>query len=172
MGTEIERKFLVIGDGWRAGAKPIAIRQGYLCRDAGHIVRVRTYGEGAFLTIKGDGAGISRLEFEYAVPPADAKVLLDTCCRRPLIEKTRCEVEVNGLLWVIDVFAGENDGLIVAELELTSEDQAFDLPPWIGAEVSAEPRYFNAALSERPFSAWTAEERRDHDAGCNGSVRD
>lgn len=168
MGTEIERKFLVIGDGWRAGAKPIAIRQGYLCRGAGAVVRVRTMGESAYLTIKSGGAGISRLEFEYAVPPEDANVLLDTCCRRPLIEKTRYEADVNGLLWVIDVFAGENEGLVVAELELASEDQVFDLPPWVGAEVSAQPRYFNAALSERPFSAWTAEERRAHEAGRNG----
>lgn len=164
MGTEIERKFVVTGDGWRAGAEGRAIRQGYLCRGTGPVVRVRTYGEKAFLTIKGDGAGIARQEFEYEVPPDDANALLDTLCHPPLIEKTRYHVDVNGLEWVIDVFGGENDGLIVAELELGSEDQAVDPPDWVGRDVSAKARYFNAALSERPFSAWTADERRDHES--------
>lgn len=163
MATEIERKFLVIGDAWRAGAKATAIRQGYLCRGTGPVVRVRTCGRNAFVTMKGGGAGISRLEFEYPIPPGDANVLLDSLCQPPLIEKTRFERVEDGLTWVIDVFAGANDGLIVAELELESEDQGFHRPAWLGAEISADARYFNAALSERPFSAWAAEERRAHD---------
>ena len=163
MATEIERKYLVISDAWRAGAKATVIRQGYLCRGAGHVVRVRTYGSDAFLTIKADGVGISRVEYEYAVPFDDANAMLDSLCGTPLIEKTRHEVVVGGLIWVIDVFAGANAGLVVAELELSHEDQPFDLPPWVGTEVSADPRYFNAALNKRPFSTWTAEERRDHE---------
>lgn len=166
MGTEIERKFLVTSDEWRADAKATVIRQGYLCRGTGSVVRVRTCGDAAFVTIKGDSSGISRLEFEYSIPTDDANLLLDTLCtlcRSSLIEKTRYEIIVDELAWIIDVFAGANDGLVVAELELDSEDQAFTAPSWLGGEVSTEARYFNVALSERPFSAWSAEERNVHD---------
>lgn len=159
MGTEIERKFLVVSDAWRAGAQPIAIRQGYLYAGPGHVVRVRTFGEQAFLTIKSAGAGMTRLEFEYEIPTADATVLLDALCPRPLIEKTRFAVDVAGTAWVVDVFFGDNAGLVIAEVELASEDQAVVLPPWVGSEVTGDPKYFNAALSERPYSAWSAEER-------------
>lgn len=163
MGTEIERKYLVVAEDWRTGAKAIAIRQGYLCSKPSLVVRVRIYGDRAFLTIKSGGAAVARLEFEYEVPLADANVLLDTLCRRPLIEKTRYEVDVEGVLWVVDVFSGENTGLIVAEVELASEDQVVAPPPWTGAEVTQEPRYLNAALSERPFSAWSPAERAAHE---------
>lgn len=159
MGTEIERKFLVTSDAWRAGARPTAIRQGYLCAGPTHVVRVRTYGEKAFLTIKSGGVGMTRLEFEYEVPVADATVLLDVLCHRPLIEKTRFAVDVDGIAWVVDVFEGDNDGLVLAEVELESEEQAVALPPWAGAEVTGDPRYFNAALSERPYSTWPPEDR-------------
>ncbi|MGZ8995364.1 MAG: CYTH domain-containing protein [Rhodospirillales bacterium] len=159
MGTEIERKFLVTSEAWRAGAKPTAIRQGYLCADATHVVRVRTYGERAFLTIKSGGVGMTRLEFEYEIPVADATVVLDVLCHRPLIEKTRFAVEVDGIGWVVDVFAGDNAGLVMAEVELESETQALGPPSWVGAEVTSDPRYFNAALSDRPYTTWAAEER-------------
>jgi CYTH domain-containing protein len=159
MGTEIERKFLVSSDQWREGAKPTAIRQGYLLSGPGHVVRVRTYGEQAFLTIKSGGAGMSRLEFEYEIPVADATVMLDALCPRPLIEKTRFAVDVDGTHWVVDVFFGDNEGLVLAEVELESETQQVALPPWAGAEVTGDPRYFNAALSERPYSTWPEDER-------------
>lgn len=164
MATEIERKYLVVGDGWRAGARPVVIRQGYLVEgethgSQTHVVRVRTYGERAYLTIKGGAVGISRLEYEYEIPSADATVMLDTLCRRPLIEKTRFEVDVDGIEWVVDVFAGENEGLIVAEIELASENQAIVAPPWVGAEVTDDPKYLNANLGEHPFKAWPDEGR-------------
>lgn len=162
MATEIERKYLVVGDGWRAGARPIVIRQGYLYNGTTHVVRVRTYGERAYLTIKGEAVGISRLEYEYEIPTADATVMLDTLCRRPLIEKTRFAVDVDGLEWVVDVFAGDNDGLVFAEVELDSEDQDIALPPWIGEEVTDDPKYLNANLNERPFSTWSPEQRERH----------
>ncbi len=159
MGTEIERKFLVTSDAWREGAAPTAIRQGYLCADATHVVRVRTFGQQAFLTIKSGGVGMTRLEFEYEIPTADATMLLDLLCHRPLIEKTRFAVDVDGIAWVVDVFEGDNDGLVLAEVELESETQPVALPPWLGAEVTGDPRYFNAALSERPYATWPPEER-------------
>jgi CYTH domain-containing protein len=159
LGTEIERKFLVSSGEWREGAKATAIRQGYLHAGPSHVVRVRTYGERAFLTIKSGGAGMSRLEFEYEVPVADASVMLDTLCRRPLIEKTRFAVDVDGTAWVVDVFFGDNDGLVLAEVELDSEAQQVALPPWAGVEVTGDPRYFNAALAERPYATWPEEER-------------
>lgn len=166
MATEIERKYLVVGDDWRSGARPVVIRQGYLFNGRSHVVRVRTYGKHAYLTIKGEAVGISRLEYEYEIPPADATVLLDTLCHRPLIEKTRFVIDVNGIEWVVDVFAGENEGLVVAEVELDSEDQQIVTPPWIGAEVTDDPKYLNAKLSEHPFKTWSQAERAPHrDAG-------
>lgn len=159
MGTEIERKFLVSSDAWREAARPTVIRQGYICSDASRVVRVRTYGEHAFLTIKSGGAGMTRLEFEYEIPVADATMLLDVLCRRPLIEKTRFAVDVDGIAWEVDVFEGDNEGLVVAEVELDSEAQLIAVPAWAGREVTGDPRYFNAALSERPYATWSAAER-------------
>ncbi|MGZ9032866.1 MAG: CYTH domain-containing protein [Rhodospirillales bacterium] len=159
MGTEIERKFLVVSAAWRAGATPTPIRQGYLCAGPSHVVRVRTFGERAFFTVKSGGAGLTRLEFEYEIPRPDATVLLDALCLRPLIEKTRFTVDVAGTAWVVDVFSGDNAGLALAEVELEAEDQAVVLPPWVGQEVTGDPRYFNAALRERPYATWPAEER-------------
>jgi adenylate cyclase len=168
MGTEIERKFLVRSDAWREGARPTAIRQGYLCASPSHVVRVRTYGPQAFLTIKSGGAGMSRLEFEYEVPVADATVMLDALCHRPLIEKSRFAVDVDGTAWVVDVFFGDNEGLVLAEVELDNEAQQVALPPWAGTEVTGDPRFFNAALSERPYATWPEDER----AAAPGNHRD
>ncbi len=159
MGIEIERKFLVSGDGWREGARGVVIRQGYLCSRGDTLVRVRTCGDDAFLTIKGDNSGIARVEFEYPVPAADAAAMLDRLCQRPLIEKTRYAVEFEGLEWVVDDFAGDNAGLIVAEVELADVDQAVPLPPWIGREVTLDPRFLNVNLASRPFTRWPAAER-------------
>jgi len=153
MPDEIERKFLVVGDTWRIGTTGCRYVQGYLSRDPERIVRVRLAGDRAFLTIKGISQGISRLEFEYAIPTADAEALLKLCAG-PLIEKTRTVVAYRGKRWEVDEFAGDNLGLILAEIELPSEGEPFDLPPWAGAEVSADPRYYNSCLSERPFKTW------------------
>ena len=154
MGTEIERKFLVADGGWRAGAEGTAYRQGYLSTEADRNVRVRIKGDRGYLTVKGRSVGISRLEFEYEIPVGDARRMLDDLCLTPLIEKTRFRVEHRGMTWEIDEFVGENAGLVLAEIELEREDQAIELPPWIGREVSDDPRYLNANLVARPFSRW------------------
>jgi adenylate cyclase len=154
MATEIERKFLVIGEEWRKSATGTIYRQGYIFSDVRRTVRVRVAGEKGFLTIKGTAVGLARPEFEYAIPTEDAMLMLDTLCDRPLVEKTRYVLQQGDLIWEIDEFAGENQGLIVAEVELTDENQLVELPSWIGPEVSHDPRYFNAALAKNPFSQW------------------
>lgn len=153
MGSEIERKFLVRGSGWKQGAIGQPYRQGYLSTDPLRTVRVRIAGKQAYLTIKGQSQGITRPEFEYAIPPADALQLL-AMCLWPLIEKTRYRVEHGTHVWEIDEFAGENSGLVVAEVELQSPHEAIELPDWVGEEVSDDPRYLNANLVKKPFSRW------------------
>ncbi len=153
MATEIERKFLISQDTWRPGASGCRYVQGYLSREPGRIVRIRQAGASAFLTIKGLARGTARPEFEYPLPFSDAEELMQLCLR-PLIEKTRYGVEYRGKHWEVDEFHGENDGLILAEIELSREDEPVDLPPWVGKEVSDDPRYFNAYLSEHPFTQW------------------
>lgn len=157
MGTEIERKFLVNRTAWHPDpARGTRYRQGYLSSEPGSTVRVRIAGDRGFLTIKGATRGIERDEFEYPIPLADAEQLLDHLCPHPLIEKTRYRVPSDGLTWEVDVFEGENTGLIVAEIELPTSESSFTRPPWIGREVSDDPRYFNAALSRHPYSRWGA----------------
>lgn len=154
MGKEIERKFLVAGDEWKRGATGVAYRQGYLSTVKERTVRVRTVGDKGFLTIKGVTVGVSRSEFEYSIPTEDANAMLNDLCERPLIEKTRYKVRVGNLTWEIDEFFGENKGLVVAEVELQDEHQAFDRPPWAGQEVSGDPRYFNSNLIKTPYTRW------------------
>lgn len=155
MGQEIERKFLVRSDDWRALAdEGTPLRQGYLAADAERSIRVRLADENATLTIKGKTRGMARSEFEYAIPAADAAALLDELCLRPLIEKVRYRVPVGGLVWEVDVFSGDNAGLVVAEVELASEDQTPQIPAWAGAEVTHDPRYYNANLIRTPYSQW------------------
>ena len=148
MAVEIERKFLVAGAEWRQTAtQGRRIRQGYL--GSGSVqVRVRRVGDEAFLTIKGRREGISRSEFEYSIPVADAEALLATLCPHPPVEKTRYEVTHEGHLWEVDVYEGRHVGLVVAEIELSRVDEAFSLPPWVGADVSGDSRYSNAVLAE------------------------
>jgi len=157
MGMEIERKFLVEGDAWRVGASPSRIVQGFLSRDPERIVRVRLRDGEAFLTIKGKGSGLARVEVEVAIPAEEARQLLPLCLP-PLIEKTRHLVTWAGHLWEIDEFFGDNAGLVVAEVELAAEDEIFERPPWLGQEVSEDFRYSNAALSERPWRDWRSDE--------------
>jgi CYTH domain-containing protein len=157
MGIEIERKFLVEGDAWRVGASPSRIVQGFLSRDPERIVRVRLRDGEAFLTIKGKGSGLARVEVEVAIPAEEARQLLPLCLP-PLIEKTRHLVTWAGHLWEIDEFFGDNAGLVVAEVELAAEDEIFERPPWLGQEVSEDFRYSNAALSERPWRDWRSDE--------------
>lgn len=154
MAVEIERKFLVLGDDWRTLGTPVRYRQGYLAADQRRSVRVRVAGDRGFITIKGQTTGITRAEYEYEIPLQDAEALLDNLCDRPLIEKTRTKIERNGLLWEVDEFFGENQGLVMAEVELVSPDQLVQPPDWIGQEVSDDPRYYNSNLAKQPFQTW------------------
>lgn len=150
MPVEIERKFLVTGDGWRAAAigPAVPIRQGYLVDGGGTgmTVRVRRLGEDAFLTLKSPGL-LARAEFEYKIPLAEAEAMLGGHCVGPLIDKTRTRVRHDGLVWEVDVFAGPLAGLVMAEVELDAADQHVALPSWVGAEVTRDKRFQNAALS-------------------------
>jgi CYTH domain-containing protein len=152
MAKEIERKFLVKNNTWRE-AKAIKYRQGYLSTVKERTVRVRTMEDKGYLTIKGIAVGATRMEFEYEIPRKDADMLLDIC-EQPLIEKNRYAIEHGGFVWEVDEFFGENLGLIIAEIELTSEDQEFPRPDWVGEEVTGDPRYFNSNLIKNPFTAW------------------
>jgi adenylate cyclase len=152
MAIEIERKFLVVGDFWR-NAPPVHYAQGYLNRDKQRTVRVRIAGEQAFLTIKGVTQGARRAEFEYPIPLWDAKELLNLC-EQPLVEKYRRRIAFEGHIWEVDEFLGENQGLVVAEIELEAEDAVFTRPDWVGEEVTSDARYYNSNLAQRPFSLW------------------
>jgi CYTH domain-containing protein len=154
MKIEIERKFLLSSDAWRDGATGILYRQGYLCTDPERTVRVRLGGDMAILAIKGAGDGLARPEFEYPIPPEEAVALLDGLCLQPLVEKYRYLVPFAGLTWEVDEFLGANAGLFLAEVELERVDQTVPLPPWIGLEVTGDPRYYNAWLVRHPFSTW------------------
>ncbi|MGK5032776.1 CYTH domain-containing protein [Janthinobacterium sp. MDT1-19] len=154
MGVEIERKFLLQGDAWRGLGQAVLLRQGYLSSTRERVVRVRIEGQQAMLTIKGANVGATRGEWEYPIPLADAVELLDGLCEQPLIEKYRHRIEHAGMVWEVDEFLGANAGLVVAEIELASEDQPFEKPGWVGAEVSGDARYYNANLIRHPFSQW------------------
>ncbi|MDC8760794.1 CYTH domain-containing protein [Janthinobacterium fluminis] len=154
MGVEIERKFLLRGDAWRSLGQPVLLRQGYLSSQRERVVRVRVEGERATLTIKGVSVGASRGEWEYAIPLAEAEQLLDGLCERPLVEKYRRRIAFGGMVWEVDEFLGANAGLVVAEIELASEQQAFAKPDWVGEEVTEDARYFNSSLIKHPYSAW------------------
>ncbi|MDY6979160.1 MAG: CYTH domain-containing protein [Pseudomonadota bacterium] len=155
MAVEIERKFLVNSERWREQADAgQQLAQGYLIGAREASVRVRIEGERANLNIKSATMGIYRQEYEYPIPLADAREMLDTLCEKPVIEKTRYHVEHAGHTWEVDVFEGENAGLVVAEIELASESEPFEQPDWLGEEVSADPRYYNVSLVKHPYKAW------------------
>lgn len=154
MGKEIERKFLVSDSSWKQNAQAAYYRQGYLCLGRGTTVRVRVMSDAAYLTIKGGGSGITRNEYEYPLPIADAERMFKDLCELPLIEKKRYRVEHEGLIWEVDEFLGENNGLVVAEVELEHEDQVFSRPSWVGREVTGDPRFYNVALVGNPYSRW------------------
>ncbi|HWV64023.1 MAG TPA: CYTH domain-containing protein [Oxalicibacterium sp.] len=156
MSVEIERKFLVRSDAWKALAQGVAMRQGYLSTHPDRTVRVRIEGEIATLTIKGRTQGFSRGEWEYDIPLADAEALLSDICERPLIEKTRTRIVHEDMVWEVDEFFGDNLGLVVAEIELESETQSFARPDWLGEEVTGDARYFNSSLLKRPYTSWSS----------------
>lgn len=153
MGVEIERKFLVDGEGWRDAGPSVSMRQGYLGGGAEATVRVRIAGAEAFLTVKGRSRGMTRAEYEYPIPVADAEELLGLC-HGGIVEKVRTRVTAPDVTWEIDEFSGANAGLVTAECELTREDQEFDRPDWLGDEVTGDHRYANSSLARHPFRDW------------------
>lgn len=154
MGIEIERKFLVSGDGWRAAGEALLLRQGYLSSHPERVVRVRIEGDAAVMTIKSKAVGVSRGEWEYPLPVADAAEFLARLCEQPIIEKVRRRIPHAGFVWEVDEFLGVNAGLVVAEIELPAEDTVFDKPDWVGAEVTHDTRYLNSNLISHPYCAW------------------
>lgn len=155
MGLEIERKFLVRNPAWREMAETgVVYAQGYLTRDVGRSVRVRVAGEKGFLTIKSATTGISRREYEYEIPVSEAWELLNHLCYQPLIKKTRYRIPQAPVVWEVDEFGGDNQGLVVAEVELSHPDQEIALPDWIGEDVSQDHRYFNSYLNQHPYREW------------------
>ena len=153
MALEIERKFLVSGKPWKTLPQGKIMRQGYLLATPEKVIRVRVEGAQAMLTIKGASHGITRSEWEYPIPLQDAQELL-LLCSQPLIEKQRYRIPYAGMLWELDVFLGDNAGLVVAEIELSSEDQAFARPDWLAQEVTHDKRYLNASLQRHPYQSW------------------
>lgn len=154
MAQEIERKFLLVGEDWRKLAKGTHYRQGYLNSVKERTVRVRTIDDKGFLTIKGITTGATRVEYEYEIPHSECTAMLDDLAEKPLIEKARYKIEFGGFIWEVDEFFGDNEGLVVAEIELESEDQQFEKPSWVGAEVTGDPRYFNSNLVNKPYTTW------------------
>lgn len=155
MAREIERKFLVDRNLWRPTDQGILYRQGYIqTLTAGRTVRIRVQGQEGRITVKGPPTGLSRAEFEYPIPLADALEMLDTLCDHPLVEKRRHRIPFGDLVWEVDVFLGENQGLVTAEVELEFEDQRFERPEWLGPEVSQDYRYSNSQLARKPYRSW------------------
>jgi adenylate cyclase len=155
MPVEIERKFLVSGDAWRqAVARSELFRQGYLATTASSSIRVRIGAERGWISVKGRCVGMSRPEYEYEIPVAEATEMLGTLCDEGRLEKVRHWIPVGGRVWEVDEFLGSNAGLVVAELEIETEDAEFERPAWLGREVTDDVRYYNASLARRPYGSW------------------
>ena len=154
MAIEIERKFLVKEKPFSIAKRSLKINQGYIINEKSKVIRVREKGDDYFLTIKGNNIGISRLEYDFPISKEDAKELIFHFCKTTLIEKTRHYIEHKGHTWEVDEFHGKNNGLIVAEIELESEDEKFEIPDWIGEEVTQDDRYYNMNLAIHPFTSW------------------
>ena len=154
MGREIERKFLVKFDTYKGSSNGILYKQGYLCSEVERVVRVRLIGCKAYITIKGKNVGAARDEYEYEIPYKDAEEIIEKLCEKPIVEKIRYMDEYEGFTWEIDEFHGENEGLIVAEIELNSENENFKKPDWVGEEVTDDSRYYNSNLGRNPYKNW------------------
>lgn len=156
MKQEIERKFLLTNDTWRNGLTGTAYKQAYLSNNPDRVVRIRIAGDKGFITIKGKPApkSISRPEYEYEIPLEDAEYLYANLCEPGKIEKTRYLYEFKGHTWEIDEFHGENEGLVVAEIELELENESFEKPDWVGEDVSLDFKYSNGNLSKKPYKSW------------------
>lgn len=158
MGKEIERKFLIDLEKWQRLSKPQGqlYRQGYLSTDPSRTIRVRLTETTGYITVKGISINATRSEYEYEIPASEAKELLDSFSVSEL-SKTRYKIDHNGKVWEVDEFSGDNSGLIIAEIELTSEDEYFDMPDWVGEEVTGEERYYNSSLTIKPYKNWKPE---------------
>ncbi|MCD4746982.1 MAG: CYTH domain-containing protein [Bacteroidales bacterium] len=154
MGKEIERKFLIKNDEYKKFAKGAYYHQGYLNSDKERIVRIRIIDDKGFITVKGISVGPTRQEYEYEIPFSEAKEMLNQLCEKPTIEKYRYKIPLGEFVWEIDEFHGKNEGLVVGEIELKSEDQKFLKPDWVGKEVTDDPKYFNSNLVKNPYSKW------------------
>ena len=154
MASETERKFLVRNQEYKSLGTKHYIHQGFLNTDKERVVRIRILDGKGFITVKGKNAGATRAEFEYEIPVEDAKFMLGQLCIKPTIEKYRYKIYFEGFTWEVDEFFGENEGLVIAEIELERADQEFPLPDWIGEEVTADPRYYNANLIKNPYKNW------------------
>lgn len=154
MGIEIERKYLVDTKVWKPSTPGVSYMQGYLVTAPDRTIRVRIAGNKGFLTIKGRPSGLTRAEFEYEIPAGEAEELLRGFSLTPPVIKTRYKEKIGTHTWEIDVFSGENEGLVMAEIELSSEDEAFDIPSWAIKEVTQDPRYQNSLLAQKPFKHW------------------
>jgi CYTH domain-containing protein len=154
MATEIERKFLVVDQSYKKQADGVYCRQGYICAEKERTIRVRIMGDNGYLTLKGPAKNITRPEFEYSIPLKDAEELIENFCRYSLVEKKRYILNHEGKEWAVDEFLGENQGLVIAEIELKNEEESFLYPSWLGKEVTNETRYFNANLAREPFKTW------------------
>jgi CYTH domain-containing protein len=154
MSKEIERKFLVTSNEWKSLSNKILYRQGYIAIYKGGVVRVRTIQDKGYITIKSQRNNLTRDEFEYEIPFEDAGYMLENLCLTPLVEKYRTKINYNGMVWEVDDFIGENEGLVIAEIELEYESQKIDIPPWIGVEVTNDSKYYNSNLVSMPFSKW------------------
>ena len=160
MATEIEHKYIVVNDSYLHGySHKSYFRQGYLTTQPHCVVRVRITDTCAYLTIKGKNSGASRPEYEFEIDVDKAQSMLDTLCTTPIIEKTRYLYTHKGHTWEIDRFAGDNEGLVIAEIELNDENEAYELPPFVGKNVTGIARYYNSNLSQRPYSQWSEEEK-------------
>lgn len=154
MAKEIERKFLIDLTKIEPLENGTAIKQGYIATTNKTVVRARVAGKKAYLTLKGANKGVTRTEFEYEIPVDDAEQIIAELCNGPVVEKTRYLLEYIGHTWEVDIFHGDNEGLVIAEIELTSEDESFELPEWVETEVSGDPKYYNSSLLDHPFKNW------------------
>lgn len=154
MAVEIERKFLVDLEKLGTLENAYSIKQGYIGTKDLTVVRIRIKDEDAYLTIKGANKGMKRLEFEYPIPLDEANEMLDKLCSKPIIDKTRYLINYGNHIWELDIFYGDNDGLVIAEVELKDENEEIELPPWITKEVTSDEKYYNSSLLNNPYKNW------------------
>lgn len=155
MAKEIEKKYLVISDNYKISSSVTYIQQGYITTKKEGVVRVRVKDDKGYITIKGQNQGAVRLEYEYTIPVEEAKEIIENLCQKPVIEKRRYNYQAaDGHLWEIDEFFGENEGLVVAEIELLREDEPFEKPDWVGEDVTSDMRYYNSNLMQNPYINW------------------